>query len=248
MAPAETGAHLEEMVEVVRRAAGGRRRGPRCPGSASSPGSWPRRTPPSPATVVRLELDELGGVELRVHLDFSGMTTASALPDALSDAARSFAAGPAPPADRRRARRGRRRAHLRDARPVHRPADRRRRPGRRRGRGPRRPRRPRGVRGRSLDRHRRRQAHARDARARRRDRVARRRARRARVARQRQAGQARQAGRRGARGRAPALLRRLADQDRGRDAAGGPAPTCTATRARSRSACAGRSSPGTSRC
>ena len=60
-------------------------------------------------------------------------------------------------------------------------------------------------------------ARAADARARRPGRQERRRAGRARGARQRQAGHVRRRGGRGGHGRAPALLRRLADQDRGRD-------------------------------
>ena len=90
---------------------------------------------------------------LELLAQHSRMTTAAALPDALSDPARAFAAGPAPAADRRRAPRRRRRAHVRDARPGHRRASiaevaaR-----RRRGRRPRRARRARGVRGRPLER------------------------------------------------------------------------------------------------
>ena len=44
-------------------------------------------------------------------------------------------------------------------------------------------------------------------------------------------------------GRAPALLRGLADEDRGRGAPGRPSRTCSATRARSRSACAAQIIP-----
>ena len=62
--------------------------------------------------------------------------------------------------------------------------------------------------------------------ARRADQGKRRRARRARVARQRQAARRRE-GRRGRLGRPPALLRRLADQDRGRDDPGLGAATCS---------------------
>ena len=69
-----------------------------------------------------------------------------------------------------------------------------------------------------------------------------------RVARQRQAGEARPDRRRRGRGRAPALLRGLADQDRGRRDPGRADRHPLSTRARSRSASAGRSSRGTSRC
>ena len=81
------------------------------------------------------------------------------------------------------------------------------------------------------------------------DRGARRRAGRARVARQRQAGQARARS-----STSPRRSRTSATSRAGRRrsrASVDPRPrarTCSVTRARSRSACAGRSSPGTSRC
>ncbi len=87
-----------------------------------------------------------------------------------------------------------------------------------------------------------------DARAGRRDGSARRGARADRVARQRQAGRARPVRRREWGRRAPALLRGLADEDRGRACCRSRRPTCTATHAANRSGCAGRSSRGTSPC
>ena len=158
----------------------------------------------------------------------------------------SSSPGSAHAADRRRAPRGRRRAHLRDDRPGDRRADLRGRPGRRRGRRPRRRRRPRGARrpaaqGLAVEA-RRAHVHARRA-----DQGQRRGARRARVARQRQAA-GRGQGRHRRLGRPPALLRRLADEDRGRDDPGLRPATCSVTRCASRSASAPRSCPGTSRC
>ena len=150
-------------------------------------------------------------------------------------------------ADRRRAGRGRRRAHLRDDRPGDRRADRRRRPRRPRGRRPRgrrrRARRFDGAAAQGLAV----EARRADLLARRADQGQRRRARRARVARQRQA-----AGRREGRHRAPrsptcATTRAGRRRSRARRSRSPPA-TCSATRCASRSASAPRSCPGTSRC
>ena len=93
-----------------------------------------------------------------------GMSTdAATLPDALSDAARSFAAGPHRLRDRRGAPRGGRRAQLRDLRSRHGARDHRGALRGHGGRGPRRARRARGLRGRALERHRGGRAHQRDA-------------------------------------------------------------------------------------
>ena len=73
----------------------------------------------------------------------STTTAAPTLPDALGDARARLPLKAPAPGDRRRAPRGRRRAHLRDPRPGHRPRDRRGAPRRCRGRGARRRRRPR---------------------------------------------------------------------------------------------------------
>ena len=201
---------------------------------------------PSPATGAA-RARGTGRRGAAVRLASGGMSTASAA------ARRPLRCRPlvrrraAPPGDRRRAARGGRRAHVRDARPRHRAGDRRGAARGRRGRGPRRARGARGVRGRSLERHRGGRAHARDARARRRDRGARRRAGRARVARQRQAGQAGAARGRAARRRAPALLRRLADQDPG-EMLPVAQPNMHCYTRKEPVGVAGRSSPGTSRC
>ena len=149
------------------------------------------------------------------------MTTASiTLPDALGDAAREFIAGPHRlliGAERPDAADGRTFATLdpatgRDIAEVAHGGRRGRRTGSR-GRARRLHRRPLGVDARRRPR-------APDARAGRRDRSTRRGDRPDRVARQRQAGRARPVRRRRRRDRAPALLRRLADEDRGRSAAG----------------------------
>ena len=224
--------------------------------SASSPACWRRRTPPEPGDARaarargagrgRAALRRLSGARPAAHR-VPRMSTAT-LPDVLSEPARSFAAGPhrlliggeRPDVGRR--------AYVRHGRPVH---------GRTiaavahagaRGRGPRRPRRPRGLRRRPLERHRGRGAHAGHAGARRRDRGERRRARRAGVARQRQAGEAGQARGRRARRRAPALLRRLADEDRRRHAAGRPAEHALLHAQGAGRRVRRRSSRGTSRC
>ncbi len=110
-----------------------------------------------------------------------------------------------------------RRAHVRDDRPGHRGGDLRGRPGRTRGRRPRGARRPRGVR--AVGEARPPQARGPDLHARGADQGEPARACGAGVARQRQAGRVRE-GRRRRRRQPPALLRRLADQDRGRDDSG----------------------------
>ena len=190
--------------------------------SASSPACSPRRTRPSRATRCGSSSTRWGAWSSAFR-SISGMSTATALPDALSDAARSFASGP------HRFVIGGERPEAADGRtfetldPCHRPRRSRTCPTRRGGRGPRRARRARGVRGQALVGHRRRRAHAGDAGLRRRGGRARRRARRAGVARQRQAGEDGAPRGRAAHGRAPALLRGLAHADQRRGAAGRPA-------------------------
>ena len=248
MTAEETGARLEAMVEAVaaRLAAAGEELRP---GDRIITGVL---APPHEARAGRHGAPRARGTGRRgaaLLVASGGMSTdAATLPDALSEAARSFAAGP------HRFVIGGERPEAADGRSFETldPAT-----GRAiaevpyagsRGRGPRRARGARGVRGRPLARDRGRGAHARDARVRRRGRGARGRARRARVARQRQAGED---------GRAAWTCRSppptSATSRAGRRASTArccrwPSRTCTATRARSRSAWRRRSSPGTSRC
>ena len=105
MAPGETGAHLEEMIETVRDSLAAVDED-MLPGQRIITGVLAPPHAAQPGDRVRLELDALGGVELlgvgaqparpaAQRSLFRGMTTAlPALPDALSDAARAFAAGP----------------------------------------------------------------------------------------------------------------------------------------------------------
>ena len=200
-----------------------RRRGAARRATGSSPGSSPRPTRPRPATSCGSSSRHWGAWSCASRSIRRHEHDAATLPDALSDAARSFAAGPhrfVIGGERPEAADGR---TLRDARSRHRPGDRRRAARGQRGRGPRGARGARGVRGRPLERI----AAAERTRAmlalRRRGRRAHGRARGARVARQRQAGEDGAARGRAAHRRAPALLRRLAHPHQRRGAAGGAA-------------------------
>ena len=151
-------------------------------------------------------------------------------------------------ADRRRARGCRRRAHLRHAGPLHRPGDRPGGPRRRRGRGPRGARRARGAGGRLDAQDGAGQARRHAVRAGAPGGRALGRAGRAGGAGQRQAGEAGQGRGRPPGGRAPALLRGLADQDRGPDDSGLHPRHARVHAARAGRGVPGRSSRGTSRC
>ena len=98
---------------------------------------------PTPLVTHHMSLDDAArglrglrsarGPEDRSAPAVGGSMSVTALPEQLSDAAREFAGAPPRAADRRRARGGRRRPHVRDARPRHGARDHERRPrGRRR--------------------------------------------------------------------------------------------------------------------
>ena len=70
-APAHTGAHLEDMVEAVRRRLAAVGRATSRPGERIITGILAPPHAAQPGDVVRLELDALGAVELRFALNFA---------------------------------------------------------------------------------------------------------------------------------------------------------------------------------